>query len=186
MALSVFYFSCKSNKTAENKDQTKGADTTKFFQLSQYFKSEIAAVNKTPFFIYKIDIINNKRDSTAITTSIFNHISSQFYKPDINDPQLKKYYKENIFFDETTKTFTISYSTENKELEIQNIDVLLQEDGETVKRIFIRKYYNYTDSSALEQLSWKTGESFQINRAIQKADNKEDTYQTMVVWDEKS
>ena len=52
-------------------------------------------------------------------------------------------------------------------MEVQNVDVLLEEDGETVKRIFIKKFFNYNDSSAIEQLSWKPNESFQIIRLVQ-------------------
>ncbi|HEX8461075.1 MAG TPA: hypothetical protein VF623_06580, partial [Segetibacter sp.] len=85
----------------------------------------------------------------------------------------------------TTQSFTISYSATDKDLEIQNIEILLKDDAKTVKRIFIRKFINYTDSSAIEQLSWRPGESFQINRSVETADNTENTRQTTVVWNQK-
>lgn len=182
----AFCYSCRQNENKINTGQNEKNDTAKFFQIAEYIKTEIAEVNKTPYFIYKITINNGKRDSTAINTAVFNQVAEQFLKPDINDKELKKYYIENIFHDQTTKSFTISYTTTNKQLEIQNIEVLLQEDGETVKRLFIRKFFNYPDSSAIEQLSWKPGEKFQINRLVQKPNNKEDSYQTDVVWNEKS
>jgi hypothetical protein len=183
--LSLFYVWCKRNGTGENKEAEK-ADTTKFFQLTEYLKSQINEVNKTPFFIYKIDIVNGKKDSTAINTDVFNQLSKQFLTPDINDKNLKPHYTENIFEDQTTKGFTISYTAKDKQLEIQNVDILLSEDGQTVKRIFIRKFLNYPDSSAIEQLSWKPGESFQIIRSVQKPGNSEESRQTAVVWNPKS
>ena len=182
----LLYYSCKQNKNHINTSQIAKNDTVKFFQVSQYIKNQIAEVNKTPYYIYKTTVVNGKKDSIPINTSVFNQISEQFLKPDINDNELKKFYKESIFNDQTTKSFAISYTTPNKQLEIQNINVLLQEDGETVKRIFIRKFFNYPDSSAIEQLSWKPGESFQINRLVQKSNNKESSYLTNVVWNEKS
>lgn len=150
----LLYYACKQNESNTLTNDTGKNDTTHFFQVTQYIQSQIAEVNKTPYFIYKIDITDGKKDSTAINTSVFNRISAQFLKPDINDKDLKKYYTESIFYDQTTKSFTISYTTNDKQLEIQNIEVLLQEDGQTVKRLFIRKFLNYTDSSAIEQLSW--------------------------------
>lgn len=182
----LYCCSCQQKQNHVNTTQTVKNDTTKFFQVTQYIQSEIKAVNQTPYFIYRIVITNGKKDSSAINTSVFNQISAQFLTPDINNIQLKKFYTENIFHDQTTKSFTINYSTENKQLEIQNIQVLLQEDGETVKRIFIRKFFNYSDSSAIEQLSWKPGESFEINRLVQKSDNTENSYKTDVVWNQKS
>lgn len=180
------FYACQQNGSDTKKYKAENEDTTHFFQVTQYIKSEIAEVNKTPYYIYKVDIANGKRDSSAINTAIFNQISAQFLKPDINDGDLKKLYTENIFHDQTTKSFTISYTATDKELEIQNIEILLEEDGQTVKRVFIRKFYNYPDSSAIEQLSWKPGERFQINRLVQKRGNKENSYLTNVVWNEKS
>jgi hypothetical protein len=176
--------SCK-NKPNNSTSKANKNDTTKFFQLTQFLQSQIKEVNATPFYIYKIDILNNKQDSTPINTAIFNQVSQQFLAPDINDEKIKRYYTESIFEDQTTKSFTISYSTTNKELELQNVDILLDEDGQTVKRVLLRKYYNYPDSSAIEQLSWKPGENFQINRSVQRSGNSESSRQTVVVWNKK-
>jgi len=177
-------YACRPNESRTITSEATN-DTTHFFEVVRYIKTQISEVNKTPYFIYKIDITDGKKDSTTINTSVFNQISERFLRPNINDPDLKKNYTENIFHDQTTKSFTISYTATDKELEIQSIEVLLQEDGQTVKRLFIRKFFNYKDSSAIEQLSWKPGESFQINRLVQKPGNKENSYLTNVVWNEK-
>ncbi|WP_018617219.1 hypothetical protein [Segetibacter koreensis] len=182
----LLYCACKQNGSNTKTNDAGKNDTTHFFQVNQYIRSQIAEVNKTPYFIYKIHVSGGKKDSTAINTTVFNQISAQFLQPDINDKGLKKHYTENIFYDQTTKSYTLSYTADDKQLEIQNIDVLLQEDGQTVKRIFIRKFFNYADSSAIEQLSWKPSQSFQINRLVQKSGNKENTSETNVTWNEKS
>jgi hypothetical protein len=186
LAASFTYFSCKQNESTTIAKEDKTNDTTHFFQITQFIRSQIDEVNRTPYFIYKVVITNGKKDSAAINNAIFNQVSSQFLKPDINDAAIKKYYKESIFHDQTTKSFTISYTASDRELELQSVDVLLQEDGQTVKRVFMRKFFSYPDSTAIEQLSWKPNESFQVNRLVQKPDNKETTYETTVVWNEKS
>lgn len=184
IVLSILIGSCKNNATNGITVSEKN-DTTKFFQINQYIQGQIKEVNATPFFIYKIESINNQKDSTPINTAIFNLLSKQFLQPDINNESIKKYYTESIFEDQTTKGFTISYSTTNKQLELQNVEILLNEDGQTVKRLFLRKFFNYSDSSAIEQLSWKPGESFQLSRSVQKPGNDETLHQTMVVWNKK-
>jgi hypothetical protein len=182
--LALPYVACKRGAT-KGTDEANQNDTVKFFQVNEYLRGQINEVNATPFFIYKIDILNHNKDSTPINTAIFNQFANEFLEPDINDKKIKQYYKENIFEDQTTKSFTISYSATNKELQLQNVEILLHEDGQTVKRIFLRKFYNYPDSSAIEQLSWKPGESFQINRSVEKPDNPGSSKQTLVVWNKK-
>lgn len=175
---------CKQ-KGSSSKPIAQTQDSTHFFQIPQYIQQQIEDVKKTPYYIYKIDIKNGIKDSVPINTPLFEELARQFLNTDINTSNLKKYYIENVFHDQTIKTFTISYTTPNKELEIQNMDILLQEDGQTVKRIFIRKFFNYPDSSVIEQLSWKAAENFQINRLVQAKDKKENSRQTIVVWNEK-
>jgi hypothetical protein len=181
--LSLLISRCKHNDKSGGVNE---ADSTRFFQVTRFIKNDIDEVNKTPYFIFKVEVQNGKTDSTAINTATFNRLSAPFLKPDLNEEDLKPKYKESIFEDQTTKSFTISYSSLDKQLEIQNVEVLLKDDGETVKRIFVRKFFNYPDSSAIEQLSWKPGESFQINRSVQKKDGSESNRQTTVVWNQKN
>jgi len=179
----LIFFGCK-NSTGKN-NPNASTDSAKYFQLSDYIKSQISEVNKTPYYIYKIIKEENNRDSSPISSLEVIQLSKNFTEPDLNDPTIKKFYTENVFFDETTKNYSVSYSTLNKELVLQNVDVLLKEDGKTVKRIFLRKLYTVADSSIIEQLNWKPDEGFQINRLIQLPVKKEVTLQTTVVWNEK-
>lgn len=184
----IALFSCneKQRGNAGSSPTIKGEkanDTTKYFEVSQFIKAQINEVNRTPYFIYKLTASKKARDSTAIDNTQFNLLARQFLEPDINDPSLKKYYTENIFFDETTKTYNFSYTTLNKELELQSVDVLLDEDGKTVKRIFLRKFRDFSDSSAIEQLNWKPNDRFQLIRRVQTASDTTEAFtETVVVW----
>lgn len=182
MSLVITVSSCgsKGNANAEK------SDTTKFFQTAFVIQKDIREVNATPYYLYRLDEVNGKKDSTPINTAQFNKIAARFLNPDINDKKLKPFYKESIFEDQTMQGFTVNYSTTNKDLEIHSVDVLLKDDGKTIKNIMIRKFFNYKDSSAIEQLTWKPGEKFQILRSVQKPDNSENNYQTTVVWNQKS
>jgi hypothetical protein len=186
LIVSLLYFSCsESGGTSERTNIEKG-DSIQFFQLKQYIESEIQEIDKTPFYIYKIEVTNGKKDSTAINTAVLKALSAPFAYADISKPSIKKNYKESVFHDQSTESYTISYSAITPDLEVQNIDVLLKEDGQTVKRLFIRKFINYGDSTAMEQLSWKAGESFRINRLVQMPNKSEIERQTVVVWNAKS
>ena len=185
VVIGIVFLACKGKSNQSLKDNK--VDTSHFFQIAVIFQKDLKEIDATPYFIYKIEKIGDKKDSTAINTAILKQMAQQFFKPDISSDDLKPKYKESIFEDKTTGSITINYSTLDKELEVQTVDIIMKKDGETVKNIFIRKFFNYgTDSSAIEQLSWKPGERFQIVRSVQKKDNTETNYQTLVVWNEKN
>jgi len=180
----VMVVGCNSTPTIYT--EANIADTTEFFSVVNFINSQIDDVQKTPYFIYKKTANNGKTDSIAITTAQFVNLAAPFLQPDINSRELKKEYIESPFYDQTTKTYTLNYSTRNKTLEVQNEDVIMNEDGETLKRIFIRKFYSYSnDSSAIVQLTWKPNASFQVSRIVQKKDGSENETQTTVVWNSK-
>lgn len=181
--LLIFFVCCKQKISTLQKPSN--SDTVHFYQVAQFISSQVADVNKTPYYIYQKSLINGKEDSTQINASQFGQFAQHFINPDISEEPLKKEYLETVFFDQNTKTYTLNYTTKNKELEVQNIDVLLKEDATTLKRIFIRKFFNYnTDSSAIEQLSWRPNEQFMISRVVQIPRQKDRTYQTSIVWNE--
>src|SRR6058998_1772004 len=98
LVLMLIIVSCK-HKGGSSGQANAGDDSTHFFQVSQYINSQIAEVNKTPYFIYKINIINGNKDSVAINTPQFIQLAQPFLKPDISSAELKKNYAENIFHD---------------------------------------------------------------------------------------
>ena len=157
LTIMVLFGMCK--QPVNNKATNPGIiDTTVFFHVNEYIRSQIEEVVQTPYYIYKIEIFNGKKNSSAINNILFKQAAMHFIEQDINQPQIKNKYTENIFHDQSTQSFTLSYTTNDPAMELKSVDVLLQEDGETVKRIFMRKFKNYADSTAIEQLSWKANE----------------------------
>jgi hypothetical protein len=183
LLLLVFVSSCSSKP---KKEETKTAkEEKKFFDIKHYINSDLEDIKRTPYYIYKLDVVNGKQDSVTITPTEAIAFAQGFLQPDINDPSVKEFYKESIFEDQTINSFTVSYTTTNKELPVQNLDVILKEDGKTVKRLFIRKFYNENDVSRVEQWGWKPGQSFEVNRLITEEDKPEISHRTRIVWNEK-
>ena len=156
-----------------------------FFQGKDFFKTQLADLKATPYFIHKIETKNGIRDSVAIPVDSVEFYMKPFMEPDINDPSIKDLYEESVIFDETTGIYSLNYTTANRELELQIMNVLLEEDAKSVKQIFIRKYRSTDESSIIEQLSWKPYQSFESNRLIQSPNKPEETHKIQVVWNVK-
>lgn len=186
MKLFLFIFSCIilscTNNSSSNQIKKFENDSIQFFQVSNFIQSQLDEIKKTPFFIYKKTINNGNEDSTVISSNELIEIANPFLNSDISNAQ-KKYYKESAFEDLTTKSITFNYSTSNPNLAIQNIDVLLHQETQKCKRIFIKKFFQSGDTTFNQQLNWKSNESFQIISNFSTSKNsKEQLQQTLVVW----
>lgn len=184
LSLLVLLIACKNNSTKSESKEFK-SDSIQFFQISNFIQSQLNEIQKTPFFIYKINKTNHKQDSSSITTQNLITLANPFLHSDIT-ADVKKFYKESVFEDLSTKSITFNYSTTKIELPIQNIDVLLNQETQNCKRIFIKKFFASNDTTFSQQLNWKANESFQIiNSFTTTKNNLEQTNQLLVVWNNK-
>ena len=95
-------------------------------------------------------------------------------------------YKESVFQVLSTSSYTLNYTPLQYETtEIQNIDILLAEETNLVKRVFIKRVYTSGDSSITEQYGWKADKSFQITRFIKKGEHFSRTETQYVNWNDK-
>lgn len=176
-------FACK-NKTTKN---VAAADTTHFFSIASFFLDESKDVEKTPYLIYQITTkANGNKDSTAIDKTVFASLTKQFIACDISDSVHKQAYKEVAFKDNSTQSVTLNYTTANEDLPVKSIDVLFDEEKNTVSRIFIRQALNNNDSSTTVLYSWKANKSFTITKSVVKKDGTKYTVQQYVNWNDKN
>ncbi|MFY7900001.1 MAG: hypothetical protein ACOVNY_07435 [Chitinophagaceae bacterium] len=165
--------------------EKSNVDTTTFFDIKSFFQNEIQQVKATPYFIYRIKTNDqNKKDSTVISTTEFAQVANVFTQFDIRSNAMKQHYSENVFNDLSTKSITLNYTTSQKDLPVKSIDVLLDNEKNTVKRIFIKSIQDDADSSIIHQYSWKAGKSFLITTTILKKQGKTATSQQYVNWNE--
>jgi len=185
LLLLVIVNACKSKKDNPTIQPEKKNiyDTSTFYDVKGFFESEINDVKASPYFISsKIIKDNKKKDSVVITTKDFVAMSKQFLENDIAQKEIKHFYKEDIFRDLSTKSITFSYTTKNQDLEIQNLDVLLNEETNKVKFVFIRTIKKEGDRSVFAQMNWYKGNSFLINTTVVKNDGTKSTTQQEVNW----
>lgn len=178
-------FACK-NKTNKNV-AANTADTTHFFSIASFFLDELKDVEKTPYLIYQITTkANGNKDSTTIDKTVFASLTKQFIACDISDSAHKQAYKEVAFKDNSTQSVTLNYTTANEDLPVKSIDVLFDEEKNTVSRVFIRQALNNNDSSTTVLYSWKANKSFTITKSVVKKDGTKYTEQQYVNWNDKN
>jgi hypothetical protein len=176
--------SCR-NHTPQTKTVAQVADTAKFYPLRSFFTEQIQYVDLRNFPIYRIRITDGKKDSASLTKEQFTELAGVFLSRDLSAPGIKALYKETVFQDLSTNSITLNYQPNDQKAEVQNIDILLDESTQLVKRVFIRSAYYKGDTSVTEQCNWKANKSFQVNRTMIAGNGYTSTERNFVNWNDK-
>lgn len=173
----LLFVSCKNHQSNNKKDIV-------FYDVKTFLQKEIKDITATPYLIHQISTRDNKKDSVIIDTIAFKKWCELFLARDINTEKIRPAYKESIFHDLGNKTYTLNYTLKQADLPVQLMDVLLNEDNNKVNRIFIKSIEKKGDMVIIEQLSWKAGKSFQVNRFYKRANGTSATEITQVIWND--
>jgi hypothetical protein len=173
----VLFISCKNYQNSNQKD-------TVFYDLRAFLQKEIKDVCSTPYLIQQISTRDNKKDSVIIDTTDFKKWGEEFLARDINTEKLRSSYAESIFHDLGNRTYTLNYTLKQGDLPVQLLDILLNEDNNKVSRVFIKSIEKKGDVVIIEQLSWKAGKSFQVNRFYKRSNGSSTTESTQIIWND--
>lgn len=175
------FINCNDSVNEQHAKQT-AEDTSLFFPVHDYFLQQIHTVDSLNAF-KKIITKNNSGEQTSdLSTFEFKSLAANFIEVNIAAPEIKKYYIENIFFDASTNSYAFNYTSKNKDLPVESIDVLLDPATQIVKRIFINKSYISADTIITEKLGWKHNENFTIHVYKKVNDSIVETQQKTILW----
>ncbi|GAC1438103.1 MAG: hypothetical protein NVSMB63_01120 [Sediminibacterium sp.] len=174
---------CHSGKQQSGSGKP-GADTADFYSLTAFIRNQAAYAKLATHPIYCISSRNGRKDSIVLSKWQFDSLVRLFEERDIAVPALKHLYKETLFQDLSTHSYTLNYSTADPNALVQRTDILLDEATNNVKRIFIRSRITRGDTTITEQYNWKAFKSFQINRFFQTPDGRNVTELNYINWNE--
>ena len=139
-------------------------DSTQFFATKSFFEEQRKYVILLQKPISVCHNINGVQDSAVLDSTRFGQLVQQFIQKDISNDNDKKNYRETVFQDAGTNSYTLSYTAVTRDVPVQGVDILLDEQTNQVKRIFIRSFTSKADTSIQEQYNWHAFKGFQINR----------------------
>jgi hypothetical protein len=161
------------------------ADTATFYPLRNFLLEQIQYVDLRNFPLYSITIKDGKKDSVALAKDQFILLAEIFLNREASFSKDKILFKETVFNDQSTGSNTLNYQSTNGNTEVQSIDVLLDENTNVVKRIFIRSEYVKGDTTIKEQCNWKANKSFQVNRTLTTKTGYISEERNFVNWNDK-
>lgn len=165
--------------------QKEDSATTSFLPVTDYLRAEISYVDSTPLAIRKYTTRDNRADSAFIQPGEFNRLSEEFLAPELETALFSKNFTENSFMDKTTGYLSFTYSTRNKALSLQRVDVLAAPgtSADKIKSIYLEKVFPAGDTTVVKKMFWQTGRSFQIFTSLRLPGKAPLENQLKVVWD---
>jgi hypothetical protein len=159
LALMLFFTACSSSQTEEetNEDVNKT-----FFPIAGNINAELNELDTLPVAVIKYTTVADKTDTTLADKSELRKMAALLTNPDISAPELKLFYKEAVFMDNTINTVTMSYTTKSEEPSVRKIDVMIHPDTEKVKSIYVEKQEQHGDTTYHRKMVWTPGKNLQI------------------------
>lgn len=189
-AIVLFVSACGNRKSAadaspETNQTQQDTATKKYYPVADWIRSEISYVDSTPLAIVQSTTIGNRKDSGFITPAQFNQQAAQFLVPGLEADSLEKNFTENSFFDKTTGFLTFTYSTRDKGLPLQRVDVLVAKGdlASRVKSVYIETFGYAGDTVVTRKMFWTSRHDFLVLTNLQPKGKPALMQQLKIVWD---
>lgn len=170
----LFAVSCAQDETHDNKD-------TIFYPIAGTINAELKELDSLPVGINKYITENEKTDTGLANRDELKAASLEMTRPDISDPTIKKYYKETVFYDKTSDHLTMSYSSNSAKTPVKKVEVLIRQETEKVRSIFVEKSFERNDTAFSQRMVWSPGRSMQVT-TIANAGGRENAKTVKYVW----
>ncbi|WP_026751005.1 hypothetical protein [Sediminibacterium sp. C3] len=166
--------SCKSKTNSLREKKTALSDTAKFYPIEKFIQDEIQYVDLRDFIITETKLqesgdtvlAKNINSTKQLTKDEFISAATEINNSAVWFSKNKHLYKETVFQDLGTESYTINYHSEKAD--IKNINLLLHEQTNLPKRLFIRVISKEEENIITVQYSWTAGKQLTIAKSINK------------------
>ena len=185
LSFALFVFIAVSCHTANDpRNKIALPDTASFYPIAAFFKQQIQFVDLRNYPMYKVTVKDGKKDSAALSGEAFLQWADIFVQSAFAEPKQKIRYKETVFEDLSTASYTLNYTATDPDSKLRSMDILLNQETKNVKRVFIKNSYTKGDTTIEEQGSWKADKSFRLNRVKQAPGGYHSTELNYINWNE--
>jgi hypothetical protein len=152
---------CNNNKTVNSSSNRVVADTAQFYPITNFIADEMKYVDLRNFTIVEKKYNLKDTSSKKISKDNFLSAASEILQQAQWFMANKYLFNESIFQDLGTESFTINYSS--TKAPIKNIDLLLNQQTNLPKRLFIRVIQQSGDTTITKKYSWTANKQFVIS-----------------------
>lgn len=171
---------CNNNKTANTSANKVAADTAQFYPVANFIADEMKYVDLRNFTIVEKKSILKDTSSHEISKDDFLSAASVILQQAQWFMANKYLFNESIFQDLGTESYTINYSS--SKAPIKSIDLLLNQQTNLPKRLFIRLIQQVGDTTITEQYSWIANKHFVISSSKRTQNGFNESNSKEISW----
>jgi hypothetical protein len=138
------------------------SDTAKYYPCASFIREQIRYVDLRNLDIRQTISVDSKKDSSVMSKEAFIRLANGVLTVLESWNKQKHLYKETVFQDLSTNSYTINYTATNPDAKLQRIDILLNDETNTIKRMFLRENWTLNDTVYTNQFSWLADQGFQV------------------------
>ncbi len=181
LLLLIFVQACKSKEKEPEKD------TSSYFHVSNYLKSEVKRLDTSLYRFIKIETVNGRSDTTDISREEIRKYAADFLDiPDIRDKKIGKDYEAMVSYDTLAGRVYMSYTAYKEEVEVVKQDVSIMPGlgavEDKVMTIYIEKIKDEDDVITEKKMLWDTQRYFNIRTITQKKNEPEQVHNLRIQW----
>ncbi len=182
----LFLYSCADNKTNSSLIIKDSLQAQAFFPVTKYILGQLREIDSMPVTPLKITTIKDKSDSIWMKKEDIRIFSQPFLHPEIDTANLKSFFLQRSFLDQSINAFTFSYdavSTLPDTLSLKRWDVYIDPQKNIVKRIYLIKEQNINGQQQTIQLTWKSDKWCKITTITTSVNNTSERKEETMKWD---
>jgi hypothetical protein len=185
LLLATSFLTCKTKK-----DNAAANGENSFFPAVSYIRGQAADIDTSLYRIIKIESTDSLVDTVFLKREEFRKYAKDFLElPDISSEKYRDDYQESKIYDDDLKSIILTYSTKERENEVQREDIMIEpqpdEKGNSkVKTIIIDKWSTKGDSTVHKNMVWETDKRFLIITKVQLNNHPEKIRKMEVVWND--
>ena len=186
LCLAIISTCISCNHQAPKSDIVKEEKPADVFPVGSFIAEQLRQVDSLNAPLIKTVTTNHNTETSVASKAEFRALAREFTESDISDSASRHKYKETSFADQSAPNVTLTYSTEDKTLEVQRVDVIIRPDtllNDKVENVYIEKFATRHDTSISKKLLWKSDKNIQVITTTRPPNGVSTTSQLKISWE---
>lgn len=142
--LFVLFASCKTQEEKE------------YFPFKSFLQNELNQIDSLPIAIFKYTNRNNQTDTSIIEKKQFRDLVVSLLNIDLLESNTANAYKELVLEDTDINNIAISYTTDEDQYPIKQLQLNIRPETSLVKNVYAERIDQANEITILRKILWST------------------------------
>jgi hypothetical protein len=153
-----------------------------YFPFKEYLENELKQIDSLPVAIFKYSLSKEKTDTSIIEKQAFRKIATAVLDIDLQHEDVNKIYKELVLEDTDIDNIAISYTTEEKQTPIKQLQLNIRTGTTTLKNFYVERIDTINDITIIRKILWNTQKSVTITSLYYKDSKMQEQLTEKYSW----